>query len=130
LVDSAQGFALGKTHLIIDRDTKYVDGFQHTLESAGVKIVLCPPRVPQCNAFAERFARSIKEECLSFLIFLSEQPLQTTLATFANYYRHRLNLQGIQNKLIEPPMALPKVSRVRYRIELGGLLNNYCREAA
>jgi putative transposase len=49
LVDSVQGFALGKTHLIIDRDTKYVDDFRHTLESAGVKIVLCPPRVPQCK---------------------------------------------------------------------------------
>src|ERR1022692_3540044 len=52
-VDSAQGFALGKTHLIIDRDTKYVDDFRHTLESAGVKIVLCPAHAPQGNAFAE-----------------------------------------------------------------------------
>jgi hypothetical protein len=41
------GFALGKTHLVIGCDTKYVEGFRHTLESAGVKIVLCPPRVPQ-----------------------------------------------------------------------------------
>ena len=49
--------------LIIDCDTKYVDGFRHTLESAGVKIVLCPPRVPQCNANAERFVRSIKQAC-------------------------------------------------------------------
>ena len=46
LVDSPQGFALGKTHLIIDRDTKYVDDFRHTLESAGVKIVLCPAHAP------------------------------------------------------------------------------------
>jgi putative transposase len=72
LVDSVQGFALGKTQLIIGRDTKYVDDFRHTLESAGVKIVLCPPHTPQCNAFAERFVRSIKEECLSRLIFLSQ----------------------------------------------------------
>jgi hypothetical protein len=38
LVDSVQGLALGKTHLIIDRDTKYVDGFWHTLETAGLQI--------------------------------------------------------------------------------------------
>jgi hypothetical protein len=56
-----------------------------TLESAGVQIVLCPSRVPQCNAFAERFVRSIKEECLSRLIFLSQQHLRTTIATFADY---------------------------------------------
>ena len=64
LVDEADGFALLKTHLIIDRDAKYADGFRELLESAGLKIVLCPPRVPQCNAYAERFVRSIKEECL------------------------------------------------------------------
>jgi hypothetical protein len=50
LVDAVDGFALGKTHLIIDRDTKYGDSFPEILESTGVKIVLCPPRVPQCNA--------------------------------------------------------------------------------
>jgi len=50
LVDAADGFALRKTHLIIDRDTKYVEGFRELLESASVKIVLCPLRVPQCNA--------------------------------------------------------------------------------
>ena len=130
LVDSVQGFALGKTHLIIDRDTKYGDGFRHTLESAGVNIVLCPPRVPQCNAYTERFVRSIKEECLSRLIFLSEHHLRTTIATFADYYRHRRNHQGIENKLIEPPPSFPEAGRIRCRNELGGMLNYYYREAA
>ena len=65
LVDAFDGFVLGKTHLIIDRDTKYCEGFRPVLESAGVRIVLCPPRVPQCNGYAERFVRSIKGECLS-----------------------------------------------------------------
>ena len=37
LVDVMDGFALGKTHLIIDRDTKYCEGFRPILESAGVK---------------------------------------------------------------------------------------------
>jgi putative transposase len=125
LVDSVQGFALGKTHLIIDRDTKYVDGFRHTLQSAGVKIVLGPPRVPQCNAYAERFVRSIMEECLSRLIFLSDRHLRTAIATFADYYCQRRNHQGIQNKLIEPPVSLPEVGHIQCRKELGGMLNYY-----
>src|ERR1017187_5661479 len=97
LVDSAQGSALGKTHLIIDRDTKYVDDFRHTLESAGVQIVLCPPHAPQCNAFAERFVRSIKEEGLSRLIFLSQQrgppsrPSSTIIASGAIIKGSRTN---------------------------------------
>ena len=130
LVDSVDGFALGKTHLIIDRDTKYCDAFRQTLQSAGVKIVLCPPRVPQCNAYAERFVRSIKEECLSRLIFFGEDHLRTTLSIFSAYYRQRRNHQGIDNKLIEPPESLPKVGRIQCQKQLGGMLNYYYREAA
>ena len=129
LVDSVDGFAIGKTHLIIDRDTKYCDAFRQTLQSAGVKVVLCPPRVPQCNAYAERFVRSIKEECLSRLIFLGEDHLRTTLSMFSGHYRHRRNHQGIDNKLIEPPESLPKVGRIRCQKQLSGVLNYYYREA-
>lgn len=130
LVDSIDGLAMGKTHLIIDRDTKYCDAFRQTLQSAGVKIVLCPPHVPQCNAYAERFVRSIKEECLSRLVFLGIDHLRTTLSIFTDYYRHRRNHQGIGNKLIEPPASLPEVGRVRCEKQLVGMLNYYYREAA
>jgi len=130
LVDATDGFALRKTHLIIDRDTKYVEDFRELLESAGVKIVLCPPRVPQCNAYAERFVRSIKEECLSRLVFFSEGHLRKTISIFIDHYRHRRNHQGIENKLIEPQVFLPKVGRIRCQKELGGMLNYYYREAA
>ena len=87
----------------------------------------------RCNAFAERFVRSIKEECLSRLIFLSEQHLRTTLSIFTKYYQHRRNHQGIANQLIEPlepPERLPTVGRIRCQQELGGMLNYYYREAA
>jgi transposase InsO family protein len=130
LVDAIDGFALGKTHLILDRDAKYSDGFRQILESGGVKLVLCPPRVPQCNAYAERFVRSIKEGYLSRIIFLSESHLRTTISIFVEYYRHRRNHQGIENKLIEPPESLPRVGRIRCRKDLGGMLNYYYRKAA
>jgi len=130
LVDAVDGFALGKTHLIIDRDTKYCEGFCEVLESAGVKIVLCPPRVPQCNAYAERFVRSIKGECLSRLICLSEGHLRKAISIFLSHYRSRRNHQGIGNKLIEPPASLPEVGRIHCQKELGGMLNYYFREAA
>lgn len=130
LVDAADGFALRKTHLIIDRDTKYAEGFRELLESAGVEIVLCPPRVPQCNAYAERFVRSIKEECLDRLVFLSEGHLRKTISIFMGHYRLRRNHQGIENKLIEPPASLHKAGRIRCQKELGGMLNYYYREAA
>jgi transposase InsO family protein len=122
--------SLSKTHLIIDRDTKYGEEFRRILESADVNIVLCPPRVPQCNAYAERFLRSIKHECLNRLIFLGEAHLRRTISTFVDHYRHRRNHQGIENKLIELPEELPSVGPIRCQNEFGGMLNYYYREAA
>jgi len=46
LTDAIDGFARAKTHLIIDRDTKYGADFRQIPEGAGIKIILCPPRVP------------------------------------------------------------------------------------
>jgi hypothetical protein len=123
------GYTLGRAHLIVDRDTKYCEGFRQILESGGVKIVPCPPRVPQCTAYAERFVRPIKQECLSRIIFPNERHLRA-LSTCVENYRHRRNHQGIENKLIEPPENLPTVGRIRCRKDLGGVLNYYYREAA
>ena len=102
LTDGMDGFAGGKTHLIIDRDTKYCQGFRQILETAGIKIVLCPPRVPECNAIAERFVRSIKTECLSRLICLGEAHLRTAASTYVDYYNQARNHQGMDNKLLTP----------------------------
>jgi hypothetical protein len=91
--------------------------------------ILCPPGVPQCNAYAERFVRSIKQECLSRLVFFSEGQLHKTISIFIGHYGHRPNHQGIENKLIESQVCLRKVGRIRCQKELGGMLSYYCREA-
>jgi putative transposase len=85
---------------------------------------------PDANAFAERFVRSIKQACLSRLIFLSERHLRTIISTFVKYYRQRRNHQSIENKLIEPPTSLPDVGHIQCRKELGGMLNYYYRAVA
>ena len=128
LTDGIDGFARGKTHLIIDRDTNYCQGFRQILESAGVKIVLCPPRVPQCNAIAERFVRSIKAECLDRLIFLGEAYLRSAASAYVVHYNRRRNHQGMENRLLTP-QVLPLEGRIRCQKELGGMLNYY-RDAA
>jgi putative transposase len=85
--------------------------------------------VPQCNAIAERFVRSIKSECLDRLIFLGEEHLKSSLKGFEEYYNQRRNHQGLDNRLLTP-QALPREGRIRRRKELGGLLNYYYRQAA
>ena len=129
LTDAIEGFARGKTHLIIDRDTKYCEGFRQILEAAGVKNALCPPRVSQCNAIAERFVRSIEAECLSWLIFLGEEHLQSAVSNFVCHYNRQRNHQGLENKLLTPRF-LPVAGEIGCQKRLGGLLNYYYREAA
>jgi transposase InsO family protein len=125
LTDALDGFARGKTHLIIDRDTKYCSGFRQILESAGIQIVLCP-RIPQCNAIAQRFVRSIKTECMDRLIVLGEEHLRAALRSYETHYNQHRNHQGMDNQLLTP-QALPVEGRIRCQHRL---LNHYYREAA
>jgi putative transposase len=91
--------------------------------------VLCPPRVPQCNAVAERFVRSIKEECLNRLIFVSEQHLRLTLSVYADHYNRHRNHQGMENKLLTL-QVLPVEGDIGCQRRLGGMLSYYFRKAA
>jgi putative transposase len=50
--------------LICDRDRKWSCDVRRPLTEAGIRVVLIPQRAPNANAYAERFVRSIKEECL------------------------------------------------------------------
>jgi transposase InsO family protein len=58
--------------MICDRDTKWSADVRRILRDAGVRVVVTPIRAPNANAYAERFVRSIKEECLDRLIPIGE----------------------------------------------------------
>jgi transposase InsO family protein len=64
LTDAVDGFLAHHRVFICDRDAKWTDGFRRILQDAGVRIVLTPIQAPNANAYAERFVRSIREECL------------------------------------------------------------------
>ena len=75
LTDCEDGFLNGKRFLIMDRDTKFTDGFCEILKCQGVEAVKLPPRSPDLNPHIERFIRSIKDESLSRLILFGERML-------------------------------------------------------
>jgi transposase InsO family protein len=60
-----------------------------------------PARSPNLNAFAERFVRSIKSECLARIIPLSEQHLRRVIREYVEHYHLERNHQGLGNALIE-----------------------------
>ena len=68
LTDCEDGFLNGKRFLIMDRDTKFTDGFCEILKCQSMEAVKLPPRSPDLNPHIERFVRSIKDESLSRLI--------------------------------------------------------------
>jgi len=131
LTDVSDGFLVNSRYLIMDRDTKYTEDFRDFLDREGVKAVRCPVRAPNCNAFAERFVRSIKEECLDRMILFGEASLRRALTEYVAHYHAERNHQGVDNRLLEPLDASIAANEAVYRHErLGGILNYYYREAA
>jgi transposase InsO family protein len=119
-------------YLIHDRDGKYCPAFQHIIDAAGVTRVPLPPRSPNLNAYAERWVRSVKEECLSHMILFGERALQRALTEYTSHYHAERPHQGKGNVVLTPaPDHVTKDGTpLRCRERLGGLLKYYDRAAA
>jgi transposase InsO family protein len=126
------GFLSPGQYLIHDRDGKYCPAFQQIVDTAGVTRVPLPPRSPNLNAYAERWVRSVKEECLSRLILFGEKALWHALTEYSTHYHHERNHQGKGNVLLFPSSRCSHESHgpIQCRERLGGLLKYYEREAA
>jgi len=88
-------------YLIHDRDPLFTTAFSLVLRSAGVRTVRLPARSPNLNAYAERFVRSIRSECLSKVIPLGEGHLRNVVREFTDHYHLEHNHQGLGNRLID-----------------------------
>jgi hypothetical protein len=106
----------------------YTDKFDSILKAAGVEPVKLPPRSPDLNPHAERFVRSVKEECLALLILSSEEQLRYVLGEYLAYYHHERIHQGL-HKIIEPQHEGNQGEIICIE-RLGGLLKSYHRKAA
>lgn len=126
LTDPEDGFLRDKSYLIMDRDAKFSRQFRLILECGDVKSVRLPPRSPNLNAYAERFVRSIKEECMNQMIIFGENHLRHVIGEFVDYYHSERPHQGIDNQLIDSRSALCQcASAIERRDRLGGLLRSY-----
>jgi transposase InsO family protein len=114
--------------LICDRDAKWSASVRERLNEAGIRVVQTPYQAPNANAYAERFVRSIKEECLDRMIPLGERHFRRAVSEFVEHYHRERNHQGLENALID---GGPTTSggRIHRRQRLGGLLNYYRRAA-
>jgi transposase InsO family protein len=100
------------------------------IRDEGTKVIRLPPRSPNLNAYAERFVRSIKDECLDRMIFVGQGSLRRGVAEYVSHYHTERNHQGLENRLLAPSTMLANDGVVANRARLGGTLNFYYCKAA
>ena len=96
MTDVRDGFLSGKRYLILDRDTKYTEEFCGALSREGIQVIRLPIRAPNLNAYAERFVRTLKEECLGRMVLFGERSLRHAIREFMIHYHGERNHQAIK----------------------------------
>jgi putative transposase len=126
------GFLIPGQYLIHDRDGKFCPAFQHMIDAAGVKRVPLPPRSPNLNAYAERWVRSVKEECLSRLMLFGKRSLRHALTAYMTHFHQERPHQGKENVVLMPIAEHFKrrESSISCQERLGRLLKYYYCAAA
>ena len=118
-------------YLLHDRDTKYTQSFRAIIASGRVEPLALPAQSPNLNAYAERWVRSVKEECLSKVVLFGERSLRRALSEYVEHFHAERNHQGKGNILLFPrDMDVRREGSVQCRERLGGLLRYYHQEAA
>jgi transposase InsO family protein len=130
LDEQAHGFRL----LIHDRDRKFSRGFDEVFRSEGIEVIRTPVQAPNANAFAERWVRTVRSDCLDRILILGRRHLERVLRVYTNHYNghrpHRARQLAPPNGT-NPDFAgrTPAPSRVYRHDLLGGLIHEY-RQAA
>jgi putative transposase len=114
--------------LIHDRDTKFGGGFDEVFRSEGIKVIRTPVRAPNANAYAERWVRTVRADCLDRILIVGRRNLERVLGVYVRHYNehrpHRaLGLVPPGHSRPIPQATLPL--RVRRRDLLGGLVHEY-----
>jgi putative transposase len=128
----AVGEWLGEIRLLIrDRDSKYSGPFDEVFRTEGVRIVKTPIRAPRANAYAERWVRTARRECLDQILILGRRHLERVLREFQTHYNANRPHRGLELTVPEPSTTeVSSDGNVSRRDRLGGLIHEYYREAA
>ena len=115
--------------LIHDRDRKFSASFDAVFTSEQIKVIRTPYRAPNANAYAERWARTVREECLDKLLILNETHLRRVMRDYSDYYNQARPHQGLDQQIPLPKKSTSHMGVIRCRSVLG-IINDYYRDAA
>lgn len=105
-----------------------------------MEIIRTPYRAPNANAFAERWVRTVREECLDHLLIVSERHLKSVLTEYIRYYNLCRAHQGIGQRIPEAPEeivdkplsenggGMTARSAISRRDVLGGIIHDYYKD--
>jgi transposase InsO family protein len=117
--------------LIRDRDQKFTESFDDAFRTEGTEVVRTPFRAPEAHGVAERFVRTVRTECLDWLLILNQRRLEGAVAAFMNHYNTHRPQRGLALRPPEPALSAPTApaapldGRVQRRDRLGGLVHEY-----
>jgi hypothetical protein len=74
--------------LIHDRDSKFTALFDEVFRSEGITVIHTPVQAPQANAYAERFVRTVRTECLDWLLIVGRRHLEHVLRIYTQHYNY------------------------------------------
>jgi transposase InsO family protein len=117
--------------LVHDRDAKFPRAFDDVFRSEGVRVVRAPYRAPRAKAHAERWVRTVRRECVDWLLVLGRRHLERVLHEYVDHYNAARPHRALDLQTPAPPSpARPAVGEIIRRDRLGGLLHEYERRAA
>ena len=113
--------------LIHDRDTKFSHAFDEVFRAEGIKIIRTPVQAPNANAFAERWVRTIRADCLDRILILGRRHLEHVLRVYRRHYNEHRPHRALD--LVPPngrdPTPRDPPDRLHRRDLLGGLIHEY-----
>ena len=120
--------------LIRDRDSKFTAAFDAVFSAAGIEAIKLPPRAPKANAYAERWVRTVRTECLDWILVCNRRHLEHVLAQYVVHYNTAWPHCGIDLEMPLPPerptpIEVKNIRRIERVDVLGGLIHEY-RHAA
>jgi transposase InsO family protein len=121
----------GQPHFLLrDRDAKFSRSFDDVFSSEGAEVLVTPVRAPRANAYAERWVRTVRGECLDWLLIVGRGHLEQVLRVYVEHYNQHRPHQALGLEAPDPPARVTIVGedqqgRVRRRDLLGGLLHEY-----
>jgi putative transposase len=112
--------------LIRDRDAKFTPAFDAVFASIAIEAIKTPVRSPRANAFAERWVRTVRDDCLDHLMIFNRRHLEAVVSEYLRHYNRGRPHRGLD---LKPPVATAGVKAetetIRRRDVLGGVIHEY-----